>query len=81
MWSGQHLEHNAQRPEAPTRTTAYSDFTIEGEKKILIRNYKEIIDEKKALASVLALTCLPLELGCASPPLWTIGGDSHKSIF
>ena len=32
VWSGQHLEHNAQRQEAPTRTTAYmySDITIEG---------------------------------------------------
>ena len=31
-WSGQHLEHNAQRQEAPTRATANSDITIEGKK-------------------------------------------------
>ncbi len=30
VWSGQPLEHNAQRQEAPTRTAAYSAITIEG---------------------------------------------------
>ena len=30
VWSGQHLEHNAQRQEAPTRSTSYFAATIEG---------------------------------------------------
>ena len=30
--SGQHLEHNAQRQNAPTRSTSYSAATIEGNK-------------------------------------------------
>ena len=30
--SGQHLEHNAQRQEAPTRSTTYFAATIEGKK-------------------------------------------------
>ena len=29
VWSGQHLEHNAQRQKAPTRSTRYSAITIE----------------------------------------------------
>ena len=33
VWSGQHLEHNAQRQEAPTRTTSYFATTIEGGKQ------------------------------------------------
>ena len=34
VWSGQHLEHNAQRQNAPTHSTPYFVITIEG-KKIL----------------------------------------------
>ena len=30
VWSGQHLEHNAQRQKAPTHSTRYSAITIEG---------------------------------------------------
>ena len=30
VWSGQHLEHNAQRQNAPTHSTHYSATTIEG---------------------------------------------------
>ena len=29
VWSGQHLEHNAQRQKAPTHSTRYSAITIE----------------------------------------------------
>ncbi len=36
VWSGQHLEHNAQRQEAPTRIAAYSAITIEG-KQFLVQ--------------------------------------------
>ena len=32
VWSGQHLEHNAQRHEAPTHSTSYFVITIEGKK-------------------------------------------------
>ena len=28
VWSGQHLEHNAQRQNAPTHSTRYSAITI-----------------------------------------------------
>ena len=30
VWSGQHLEHNAQRQNAPTHSTPYFAGTIEG---------------------------------------------------
>ena len=29
VWSGQHLEHNAQRQKAPAHSTRYSAITIE----------------------------------------------------
>ena len=39
VWSGQHLEHNAQRQNAPTHSTPYFVITIEGKKIFpLIRN-------------------------------------------
>ena len=33
VWSGQHLEHIAQRQEAPTHSTPYFAITIEGTSK------------------------------------------------
>ena len=30
VWSGKHLEHKAQRQNAPTHSTSYSAITIEG---------------------------------------------------
>ena len=36
VWSGQHLEHNAQRQEAPTRSTTYFAATIEGKNQLYV---------------------------------------------
>ena len=37
VWSGQHLEHNAQRQKAPTHSTRYSAITIEEKQNSLPR--------------------------------------------
>ena len=37
VWSGQHLEHNAQRQKAPAHSTRYSAITIEEKISVMLR--------------------------------------------